>query len=351
MASPGLETAHAMPSHYGLSKKFLGNACLRKRLLILGDGKLANDLARVLATGRQYRYDVVGFLSLDPTRVGCDIINTRVIGTIEALFELAEQHQVQTVAVCFEDRRGTMPMDTLLDVKAMGIEVVDGHRLYEEQCGRLSIDELKPSFLIFSSGFQRKPVVMTLKRLVDILGAVLGLLLLAPLLLIIALFIKLDSPGPILYRQTRVGHHGFPYILLKFRSMRHGAEAEGAQWADVADHRITRLGGWLRKLRLDELPQFINVLKGEMSLIGPRPERPHFVQELRILIPFYDLRHTVRPGITGWAQTCFQYAASIEDSHMKLQYDLYYVKNLSLWLDFRILLRTFQVVLSGSGAR
>ena len=133
--------------------------------------------------------------------------------------------------------------------------------------------------------------------------------------------------------------------------MRHDAEAEGVKWADIADNRITRLGGWLRKLRLDELPQFLNVLKGEMSLIGPRPERPHFVHELRTLIPFYDLRHTVRPGITGWAQTCFQYAASIEDSHMKLQYDLYYVKNLSLWLDFQILLRTIQVVLLGSGAR
>ena len=210
MSGSGIDTAHVMPSHYGLTKKFLGGVFLRKRLLILGDGKLGNNLARVLGTGRQHRYDVVGFLSLDPSRVGCNIINTRVIGTIEGLFELAEQYRVQTVAVCFEDRRGTMPMDTLLDVKAMGIEVVDGHGLYEEQCGRLSIDELKPSFLIFSSGFQRKPVVMTLKRVVDMLGSVFGLILLAPLLLIIALLVKLDSPGPILYRQTRIGHHGFP---------------------------------------------------------------------------------------------------------------------------------------------
>ena len=351
MAELGMESATVMPSHYGISDRFLQIAGLRKRLLILGDGKLATDLARVLVADRQHRFELIGFLSLDPSRVNSQFINPKVIGTVDGLFELAERYRVQTVAVCFEDRRGTMPMETLLDVKSMGIEVVDGHRLYEEHCGRLSIDELKPSFLIFSTGFQRKPVVMTLKRLVDILGSILGLILLAPLLFLIALFIKLDSSGPVLYRQTRIGFQGYPYILLKFRSMRHDAEAEGVKWADVADHRITRLGGWLRKLRLDELPQFLNVLKGEMSLIGPRPERPHFVHELRTLIPFYDLRHTVRPGITGWAQTCFQYAASIEDSHMKLQYDLYYVKNLSLWLDFLILLRTIQVVLLGSGAR
>ena len=351
MAEIGVETAHVIPSKNGYSEKLLRIAGFRKRLLILGDGALANSLARVLGDRGNYRYEVVGFLSLDPTRVGGIIFPSRVIGTTERLFELAERHKIQTVAVCFEDRRGTMPMDTLLDVKAMGIDVIDGHLLYEEQCGRLSIDELKPSFLIFSTGFQRKPVVLTLKRLIDVLGSLLGLVLLAPLLLLIAFFIKCDSPGPVLYRQTRIGLQGFPYILLKFRSMYHDAEAEGVQWAGISDHRVTRLGWWLRKLRLDELPQFLNVLQGEMSLIGPRPERPQFVRELRTLIPFYDLRHTVRPGITGWAQTCFQYAASIEDSHIKLQYDLYYVKNLSLWLDFRILVRTIRVVLLGTGAR
>ena len=255
------------------------------------------------------------------------------------------------VAVCVEDRRGTLPLDSLLDVKSMGLEVIDGHRLYETECGRLSIDELKPSFLIFSSGFRRKPIIMFLKRLGDIAGSLLGLVMLAPLLVLIALLVKSDSPGPIFYRQTRVGQHGYPYTLLKFRSMRADAEAEGIQWAALGDARVTKTGAWLRKLRLDELPQLLNVLKGNMSLVGPRPERPHFVQELRKSIPYYDLRHTVRPGISGWAQTCFHYAGSLEDSHVKLQYDLYYVKNLSLWLDLRILVRTIKVVFKGEGAR
>ncbi|MDR4501887.1 MAG: TIGR03013 family PEP-CTERM/XrtA system glycosyltransferase [Nitrospirales bacterium] len=340
-----------MPGHVGFIERLLEIFGLRKRVLILGDGGLANNLARVLVTNGRNRFDVVGFLSKDVGLVSHQALAPSIIGTIDQLFELTENYRVQTVAVCFEDRRGTMPLDALLDIKSLGVEVVDGHRMYEAECGRLSIDELKPSFLIFSQGFRRKPVVMVLKRLVDIIGAFLGLLLLAPLLLIIAILIKLDSPGPVFYRQTRIGLHGYPYILRKFRSMRQNAEAQGVRWASVSDDRVTRVGYWLRRLRLDELPQFLNVLKGEMSLVGPRPERPHFVQELRTFIPFYDLRHTVRPGITGWAQTCFQYAASLEDSHMKLQYDLYYVKNLSLWLDVRILLRTFHVVLLGTGAR
>ena len=329
-------------------KKWLG---FKKRILILGDGKLAFDLARVLVFDRYHHYDVVGFLSDKQFRVGSRKKDPAVIGTVNQLFKISQTHQIQVVAVCIEDRRGTMPLEVLLDVKAMGIEVVDGHRMYEKECGRLSIDELKPSFLIFSSGFQRKPIIMLLKRMGDIAGALIGLIFLAPLMIVIALCIKVDSPGPILYRQMRVGHHGNPYLLLKFRSMRQDAEVGGVKWAELNDVRVTRFGQWLRQLRLDELPQFINVLKGEMSLVGPRPERPHFVQDLRKIIPYYDLRHTVRPGITGWAQICFQYAGSIEDSHIKLQYDLYYVKNLSLWLDLKIMFRTVGVVLYGTGSR
>ena len=328
--------------------KWLG---LKKRVLILGDGKLAHDLSRVLVFDRSHRYEVVGVLSRNPSRVGSQVVNPTVLGTVDQLYEISEYHQVQIIAVCVEDRRGSIPLDALLDVKTMGIDVVDGHRMYEEECGRLSIDELKPSFLIFSAGFKRKPVIMVVKRIGDLVGAALGLIFLTPLMTVIALCIKWDSVGPVLYRQTRVGLHGYPYVLLKFRSMRQDAEAEGVQWAVKGDARVTRLGYWLRKLRLDELPQFFNVLSGEMSLVGPRPERPHFVHELRTQIPYYDLRHTVRPGITGWAQTCFQYAASLEDSHVKLQYDLYYVKNLSLFLDLKILLQTIRVVLHGSGAR
>ena len=323
----------------------------KRRVLILGDGPLAQALARVLVIDQSFRYDVKGFLSHNPAMVGTSLVNSIVLGTTNQLFEISEKNEIETIAVCVEDRRGTLPLDSLLDVKSMGLEVVDGHRLYETECGRLSIDELKPSFLIFSSGFRRKPIIMFLKRIGDVFGALLGLIALAPLFGFLALLIKSDSPGPIFYRQTRVGHHGYPYVLLKFRSMRNDAEVEGIQWATLGDVRVTRTGALLRKLRLDELPQLINVLKGDMSLVGPRPERPHFVQDLRKSIPYYDLRHTVRPGISGWAQICFQYAGSLEDSHVKLQYDLYYVKNLSLWLDLRILVRTIGVMFTGEGAR
>jgi lipopolysaccharide/colanic/teichoic acid biosynthesis glycosyltransferase len=174
---------------------------------------------------------------------------------------------------------------------------------------------------------------------------------LGPLVVVVALLIKLDSPGPVFYKQTRVGRMGVPFTLWKIRSMHTAAEESGVQWAAQDDPRITRLGRWLRRWRMDELPQLINVLKGEMSLIGPRPERPAFVKNLRGAIPYYDLRHTLRPGITGWAQIKFRYGASIQDAHVKLQYDLYYLKNLSLALDFRILVRTIRVVLLGAGAR
>ena len=334
-----------------LSQRLLSKLYLKKRVLILGDGALAQDVARALVFDRSHRYDVKGFLSYDPARIGTSLVNPGVIGTTDQLFELSEKFNIEMIAVCVEDRRGTLPLDSLLDAKSMGLEVVDGHRLYEMECGRLSVDELKPSFLIFSSGFKRKPVVMILKRIGELLVALLGLVVLAPLLGLIALLIKMDSSGPVLYRQTRVGLHGYPYVLLKFRSMRSDAEVEGIQWATVGDTRVTKIGAWLRKLRLDELPQLWNVVKGNMSLVGPRPERPHFVQDLRKRIPYYDLRHTVRPGVTGWAQIRFQYAGSIEDSHIKLQYDLYYVKNLSLWLDLRILCRTMGVLWRGEGAR
>jgi exopolysaccharide biosynthesis polyprenyl glycosylphosphotransferase len=255
------------------------------------------------------------------------------------------------VAVCLEDRRAILPVQTLLDMKAMGRDVVDGHYLYEDESGRLSIDHLKPSALIFSTGFRRRMVTMLFKRLFDLGVAITGLALLIPLFILLGILIKVDSSGPVFYRQMRVGLRGRPYMIWKFRSMRHDAEKSGARWASAEDPRVSRVGRWLRKWRLDEIPQLINVLKGEMSLVGPRPERPVFVQELRNSIPYYDLRHTVRPGITGWAQTCFRYGASKEDSHIKLQYDLFYVKNLCLWLDMRILFNTTKVMFLGEGAR
>ena len=324
---------------------------LKKRLLILGSGELAKDLCHVLTSKCRGSVEVVGFVDHDAMRVGERLMDARIIGTYESLFEIVERHQVQAVAVCLDDRRARLPVRALLDCKALGLVVVDGHDLYEEESGRLSIDALRPSALIFSTGFRRRMISGLLKHLVDVLLAGLGLMVLVPFFLAVALAIKVDSPGPVFYRQMRVGLRGQPFMIWKFRSMSNDAEKNGPRWAMTGDPRVSRVGRWLRKSRIDELPQFINVLKGDMSLVGPRPERPVFVQDLRERIPYYDLRHTVRPGITGWAQIRFRYGASADDAHKKLQYDLYYVKNLSLGLDCRILAHTARVILLGEGAR
>lgn len=320
-------------------------------MLILGSGKLAVDVCRIMLSARSWSTEVVGFVDDDPARCSELLMNRRIIGGYERLFEIVETYEVQTIAVCMDDRRGVLPVQTLLDFKAMGIDVVDGHALYEEGSGHLSIDLLRPSALIFSTGFRQRRLTKVLKRLFDVVVSVCGLVILVPLFALIGIIIKLDSPGPVFYRQMRVGLQGRPYMIWKFRSMSKDAEKNGPRWAEAKDPRVSRFGYWLRKLRIDEVPQLINLVKGEMSLVGPRPERPVFVQELREHIPYYDLRHTVKPGITGWAQTRFRYGASAEDSHVKLQYDLFYVKNMSLLLDIRIVVETVRVVLLGEGAR
>ncbi len=324
---------------------------LTRRLLILGNGKLAAQLFTVLAAKRTSRVHVVGYVDREPSSNGGGLGAEWFLGPISQLFEIVERHHVHTIAVCLEDRRAALPVQTLLDFKAMGKDVVDGNHLYEEEAGRLSIDSLRPSALIFSTGFKRRALTMLAKRIVDLGVSGVSLVLLSPIFLLIGLLVKLDSPGPAFYCQMRVGLRGQPYMIWKFRSMSNDAEKSGPRWAQADDPRVSRVGKWLRKTRLDELPQFINVLKGDMSLVGPRPERPVFVQELRAQIPYYDIRHTVRPGMTGWAQTRFRYGASAEDAHTKLQYDLYYVKNMTLALDFRILIETIRVVLLGEGAR
>ncbi len=323
----------------------------RRRILILGVGSLAQGLSRVLCSRNKMFTDVVGLLSKDSDQVGEEIVGMKIVGTMDQLLAVVEKHNVDTIAVCLEDRRAVLPVQTLLDLKGIGVDIWDGHQLYEEESGRLPIDELKPSAIIFSRAFKRGVVVRTTKRLIDFFVALTGLILTLPLLGLIGFLVKLDSPGPVFYRQVRVGLQAQPYMIWKLRSMFIDAEKGGARWTSVEDPRISRIGWYLRKWRLDEIPQLINVIRGEMSLVGPRPERPIFVQELRRVIPFYDLRHAVRPGITGWAQTQFRYGASAEDSHVKLQYDLYYVKNMSIRLDMRILLHTIRVILLGEGAR
>lgn len=352
-APPSVNTAMtAADSH--AQKPFAGGLPFRgltKRLLILGNGQLASQLFSVLNAKRATRVRVVGYVDREPATTSQWLGTELFLGPISDLVEIVERHQVHTIAVCLEDRRATLPVQILLDFKAMGMEVVDGHHLYEEEAGRLSIDSLRPSALVFSTGFKRRVLTTVAKRLADFLVAAVCLVILSPLFLLIGLLVKLDSSGPAFYCQMRVGLRGQPYMIWKFRSMTKDAEKHGPRWAQAHDPRVSRIGWWLRKTRLDELPQFINVFRGEMSLVGPRPERPVFVQELRTQIPYYDIRHTVRPGITGWAQTQFRYGASAEDSHTKLQYDLYYVKNMNFSLDVRILVETIRVVLLGEGAR
>jgi sugar transferase (PEP-CTERM system associated) len=329
---------------------------LGRRVLILGVGPLAEELCRVLMSNGGHFTQVVGFLDSDENDIDAKHggewpASLNVIGSYGQLSDVVRRYQINTIAVCLEDRRALLPVEVLLDMKVRGTQVVEGHNLFEEESGRLSIDHIKPSTLVFSNGFQRPMGTMAMKRLIDIALSSIGLLVLSPFLAFLAALIKLDSPGTVFYRQIRVGLGGRPYEIWKFRSMCRDAEKNGARWACENDPRVSRVGRWMRKWRLDELPQLINVWKGEMSFVGPRPERPVFVDELRKSVPYYDVRHTVRPGISGWAQTQFRYGASAEDSHMKLQYDLYYVKNLTLSLDLRILAATVKVVLTGDGAR
>lgn len=323
----------------------------KRRVVILGRGKLAAEVYHTLVNKRRLTMAVVGFIDQEHSQVDSQFENSQIIGTYDNLCEIVQQFHVHTIVVCVEDRRSVLPVQALLDCKTIGIEVIDGHQMYEDELGRLSIDQLRPSALIFSTGFNRRVLTMGIKRAVDVISAAIGLVLLLPLCLLIGALIKIDSPGPVFYRQMRVGLYGQPYMIWKFRSMQNDAEKGGPKWAEKQDTRVSRVGRVLRKLRIDELPQLYNVLRGEMSLVGPRPERPVFVEELQKNIPYYNIRHTVRPGVTGWAQIRFRYGSSAEDAHTKLQYDLYYVKNMTLGLDIQILTETTRVVLFGEGAR
>ena len=265
--------------------------------------------------------------------------------------DVVRRAHASEIVVALEDRAG-LPVSQLLRCKTEGIQVIDYQTFCERETCRLDLDELKPSWLIFGSGFARGFVTDLIKRLFDVTVSLALLLVTLPFTLLTAILVKLESPGPILYRQERVGLHGKPFMVLKVRSMRQDAEVAGSpQWAQVRDPRVTRVGVFIRKTRIDELPQLLNVLNGDMSFVGPRPERPFFVQQLSETIPFYRERHCVKPGITGWAQINYPYGASLEDARQKLSYDLYYVKNHSLFLDFIILLSTVRVILLQQGSR
>jgi sugar transferase (PEP-CTERM system associated) len=258
---------------------------------------------------------------------------------------------VDRIIVALDERRGKLPLDQLLDCRLRGVRVEEGIAFSEYLSGKLTVENLRPSSLIFSNGFKRSQIFKQFKRYIDIGASLLTLIFSLPCILAISIAIYLESKGPIFYRQDRVGQDGRIFSLLKFRSMRVNAEGDEPVWAGITDSRVTRVGKVIRKLRLDEIPQVVNVLKGEMSFVGPRPERPFFTEKLTKDIPFYSYRHTVKPGITGWAQICYPYGASKEDALEKLKYDLYYIKHMSPYLDFMILLETFKTVLFGRGSR
>jgi sugar transferase (PEP-CTERM system associated) len=323
----------------------------RERLLLVGTSEGALRLARELFERRSLGVEIVGFIDPDPTRVGATLLNPGVVGTIDDIPTVARALRVDRVVVSLADARGKLPMDKLLEMKLDGVTFDHLATVYEEYTGKIAVENLRPSWLIFSSGFQKGRLLTAGKRAVDIVAAALGLLLALPLMALVAAAIRLTSKGPVMYHQRRVGQQGLVFVVYKFRSMRADAEAAtGAIWARHQDDRIIPVGRFIRKTRLDELPQLWNVLRGEMSLVGPRPERPEFVTALTKEIPFYGQRHIVKPGLTGWAQVSYSYGGSVEGTLEKLQYDLFYIKNLSLSLDLFILFKTIKTVILRRGA-
>lgn len=323
----------------------------RERLLLVGTGEASVRLARELYERKDFGVEIAGFIDPDPSRVGAPVLNPGVIGTIEDIPEIVRTRGVDQVVVSLSDARGKLPMDKLLEMKLEGVTFSHLATVYEAYTGKIAVENLRPSWLIFSEGFRKSRIQGAVKRAFDVVLATIGLLLAWPLMLLTALAIKLTSPGPVLYHQQRVGLRNQVFTVHKFRSMRTDAEREtGAVWAGAKDSRVTPVGGFIRKTRLDELPQIWNVLRGHMSIVGPRPERPEFVSSLAREIPFYGQRHSVRPGLTGWAQVRYTYGASVEDALEKLQYDLFYIKHMSLALDIFIVAKTVKTVLMRRGA-
>jgi sugar transferase (PEP-CTERM system associated) len=334
-----------------LYNRLLKTKHLDQKILIVGTGPLAKNIGKDLIERPDTGFNVVGFVSETPGRDGERLINPTILGDQERIVEIAKRERVDRIVVALEERRGKFPVAQLLECKMAGTPIEEGVEFYEHLTGRMLVESLRPSTLIFSDGFKKSKLEIWMKRTSGFALSLIGLILLSPVILIISILIKIDSAGPVYYKQKRVGERGKAFNLLKFRSMVKNAETGKPVWAGENDSRVTRIGRWIRKLRLDEIPQMVNVLKGDMSFVGPRPERPFFVEELRKEIPYYDQRHYVKPGITGWAQVKFPYGASKEDAQEKLKYDLYYIKNLSTLFDLVIIFETIKVVLFGKGAR
>jgi sugar transferase (PEP-CTERM system associated) len=328
-----------------------GSLKLEERLLFVGTGVTARKVARQILDQHDFAYRVIGFIDDDASRIGERIVNPGIVGTPGDIERLIRTHQVDRIVVGLSDRRGKLPVEELLRAKMAGVRVEDVTTTYERVTGKILIDDLRPSWLIFSDGFRVSRLSRVMKRTIDLTLSVVMAVAALPLIAMTALLVLLDDGRPVLYRQERVGENGRVFTLSKFRSMRKDAEEDGTPiWAKDGDDRVTRIGGFLRKTRLDELPQLWNVVRGDMSFVGPRPERPFFVEQLSKVIPFYQQRHAVKPGLTGWAQVKYRYGASLEDAMEKLRYDLYYIKHLSVFFDLTIVFDTVKVVLFRKGA-
>jgi sugar transferase (PEP-CTERM system associated) len=333
----------------------------KRRVLVLGTGTEAERIAKMAAPGEHRPFTLVGFVDMEDGGAGAgrlhwQVFPHRLLGEPAALHRLVRDRRVDEIVLATRERRagrgGGLPLEGLLQCKLGGVTISDYATFWEREAAEIDLESLKPGWMIFSDGFRQSLSRRVVKRLFDVSVSLVFLLATLPITLGAALAVRLTSPGPVFYRQERVGLNGQPFDLMKFRSMTTDAEKDGTpQWAGANDARVTPVGRFIRKTRIDEIPQVLNVLKGEMSFIGPRPERPFFVEQLAEQIPYYRERHTVRPGINGWAQINYPYGASVEDARRKLAYDLYYVKNGGLILDLLILVQTVKVILWNEGAR
>ena len=328
----------------------LGHPDFGEKILIVGSGTFAVEVAREMLERPDAGYRIAGFVGNDPELLGKSLINPRVIGLTSELDEVVRREGIDRIIVAMGERRGQLPTDELLQLSLAGtVNIEEGASFYERVTGRVSLNMIRPSWLIFSSRGRQARISGITRNIVHRIVALIGGLLSLPLAIVTAILIKLDSRGPVLYRQERVGKNGGSLTVMKFRSMRTDAEQAGPVWASEDDDRTTRVGKIIRKLRIDEIPQFWNIIRGDMDFVGPRPERPHFVSQLAQEIPYYEQRHLIAPGLTGWAQIKYPYGASVEDARQKLQYDLYYIKNQSLMLDAIILFETIKIILFGRG--
>ena len=334
----------------------LNRGIFNQKIILLGSGSLAQNILDEINERKDSGYTVAVNVwdSLEDSDFSSKQKQTETIykKDYDGLCELAEQLEINKVVVAIKERRGTLPLKELVKCRVKGIDVIEGTSFFEMLAGKLLVDQINPAWIIFSKGFYKSRTKRFIKRSIDMLISLAMLILFLPLIIVTAILIKIDSKGPVIFSQERVGKNKKSYMLYKFRSMVEDAEKfSGPVWASDNDKRITRVGTILRKWRIDEIPQLWNVLKGDMSFVGPRPEREFFVNKLEAVIPFYGERFSVKPGITGWAQVCYRYGASVDDSIEKVNYDLFYIKNMSVFMDLMIILRTIKIVIFGKGAR